>query len=90
MTYQQTDDPTKWQTNTVAPTVCDFLFPSSYLATSFFRFVPLGSPFEYRQIDDDIPVRYRVIHKKLSHETEDKMQEKMKMILQVDENLAHL
>ena len=33
---------------------------------------------------------YRVIHKKLSHKTEDKMQEKMKMILQVDENLAHL
>ena len=34
--------------------------------------------------------RYRVIHKKLSHKTEDKMQEKMKMILQVNENLAHL
>ena len=34
--------------------------------------------------------RYRVIHKKLSHKTEDKMQEKMKMILQADENLAHL
>ena len=33
---------------------------------------------------------YRVIHKKLSHKTEDKMQEKMKMILQFDENLAHL
>ena len=34
--------------------------------------------------------RYRVIHKKLSHKTEDKMQEKMKIILQVDENLAHI
>ena len=34
--------------------------------------------------------KYRVIHKKLSHKTEDKMQEKMKMILQVDENLAHI
>ena len=33
---------------------------------------------------------YRVIHKKLSHKTEDKMQEKMKMILQVDEILAHI
>ena len=33
---------------------------------------------------------YRVIHNKLSHKTEDKMQEKMKMILQVDENLAHI
>ena len=33
---------------------------------------------------------YRVTHKKLSHKTEDKMQEKMKMILQVDENLAHI
>ena len=34
--------------------------------------------------------RYRVLPKKLSHKTEDKMLEKMKMILQVDENLAHL
>ena len=34
--------------------------------------------------------KYRVIHKKLSHKTEDKMQEKRKMILQVDENLAHI
>ena len=34
--------------------------------------------------------RYRVIHKKLSHKTEDKMQEKIKMILQVEENLAHI
>ena len=34
-------------------------------------------------------IRYRVIHKKLSHKTEDKMQGKMKMIFQVDENLAH-
>ena len=33
---------------------------------------------------------YRVIHKRLSYKTEDKMQEKIKMILQVDENLAHL
>ena len=33
---------------------------------------------------------YRVIHKKLSHKTKDKMQEKMKMIFQVDENLAHI
>ena len=33
---------------------------------------------------------YRVIHKNLSHNFEDKMQEKIKMILQVDENLAHL
>ena len=33
---------------------------------------------------------YRVIHKKMSHKTEDKMQEKMKMILQVDEILAHI
>ena len=33
---------------------------------------------------------YWVIHKKLSHKTEDKMQEKMKIILQVDENLAHI
>ena len=32
----------------------------------------------------------RVIHKMLSHKTDDKMQEKMKMILQIDENLAHL
>ena len=29
--------------------------------------------------------RYRVIHKKLSQKTEDKMQEKMQMILQVNE-----
>ena len=34
--------------------------------------------------------QYRVIHKKVSRKTEDKMQEKKKMILQVDENLAHL
>ena len=34
--------------------------------------------------------KYRVIHKKLSYKTEDKMQEKLKMILQVDENLAHI
>ena len=33
---------------------------------------------------------WRVIHKKLSHKTENKMQEKMKMILQVDENLAQI
>ena len=32
-------------------------------------------------------IRYRVIHKKLSHKTGGKMQEKMKMILQVDENI---
>ena len=35
-------------------------------------------------------MRYRVIHKKLSHKTEDKMQEKMKMILQANENWAHI
>ena len=32
----------------------------------------------------------RVIHKTMSHKTEEKMQKKMKMILQVDENLAHV
>lgn len=32
--------------------------------------------------------RYRVIHKKVSHETKEKMQEKMKMILQRDEILV--
>ena len=35
-------------------------------------------------------LKYRVIHKKMSHKTEDKMQEKMKRILQVDENWAHI
>ena len=34
-------------------------------------------------------IKYRVIDKKLSHKIEDKMQEKMKMVLQVDEHLAH-
>ena len=34
--------------------------------------------------------KYRVIHKKVSHKTEDKMDEKLKMILQKDENLAHI
>ena len=43
--------------------------------------------FTFMTIDER---RYGVIHKKVSHETEDKMQEKMKMILQVDGNLAHL
>ena len=33
---------------------------------------------------------YRVIHKKLSHKAEDKMLEKIKMTLQVDENLAYI
>ena len=33
---------------------------------------------------------YGVIHKKVSQKTEDKMQEKMKVILQNDENLAHI
>ena len=34
--------------------------------------------------------RYRVIQKKLFHKSEEKMQEKMKMILQKDENLVHI
>ena len=32
---------------------------------------------------------YRVIHEKVSHKTEEKMQENMKMTLQKDENLIH-
>ena len=35
-------------------------------------------------------IRYRVIQKKLFHKSEEKMQEKMKMILQKDENLVHI
>ena len=34
--------------------------------------------------------RYRVIHKKVSHKTEEKMQEKTKMNLQKVENLVHI
>ena len=34
--------------------------------------------------------KYRVIQKKLFHKSEEKMQEKMKMILQRDENLVHI
>ena len=33
---------------------------------------------------------YRVIQKKLFHKSEEKMQEKMKMILQKDEILVHM
>ena len=33
---------------------------------------------------------YRVIHKKVAHEIEDKMHGKIKMILQKDEDLAHI
>ena len=39
-------------------------------------------------LDFSVPDKYRVIHKKLSHKTEGKMQEKLKIILQVDENLT--
>ena len=35
-------------------------------------------------------MRYRVIQKKLFHKNEEKMQEKMKMILQKNENLAYI
>ena len=34
--------------------------------------------------------KYRVIRKKVFHETEEKMQGKMKMTLQKDENVAHI
>ena len=34
--------------------------------------------------------KYRVIQKKLFHKSEEKMQEKMKMILQKNENLVHI
>ena len=35
-------------------------------------------------------IEYRVIQKKLFHKSEEKMQEKMKMILQKNENLVHV
>ena len=35
-------------------------------------------------------VQYRIIQKKLFHKSEEKMQGKMKMILQKDENLVHM
>ena len=34
--------------------------------------------------------KYRVIQKKLFHKSEEQMQEKMKMILNKNENLVHL
>ena len=40
--------------------------------------------------DTEINTSYMVIQKKLFHKSEEKIQEKMKMILQKDENLVHI